>query len=288
MQYTCPQCKHMVPVDRNHDGAMILCKNCYVLFPTPNLTPEMPPAPPVKVRAEPERLDIELIAKRFGDVSSWRLVDIGLGLVQVSTVVILVVASLTAFLIVLDVLTGAFLYPWHFFLVLPGAVALGAFLCAFIGVCLCWNAPVAQLRVRVRAGVVLFLSAAVCQAGIWLLNVGLGWNKGNGAVYLVKVLLVSGSLLAAFICWLLFLQKAADCLQNDRLSFRFSDLLATSIFPVPVAVCGGFTGLTSIPGDAHWFAFVAFCVYVGFLFFSLWHFRLVSLLRQIIPRRNVG
>ncbi len=290
MQITCPQCKHMVQADRGCDGAMILCKNCFILFPTPNLMPEMPPPPPVKVRAEPERLDIHLIGKRFGDEASWRLVDIGLGLVQVSTVVIMAFASLTAIAIVVYALTGALYYISLFILIFPliAIATLGAFLCAFIGVCLCWNAPVAQLRLRVRACVVLFLLAAVCQAGILVLNIGLGWNNGNGAVYLVMGFMVCGSLMAAFICWLLFLQKAADCLQDEPLSYRFSDLLATSIMSVPLVLFGGFVALTSLQGDAGWFAFSAFCIYLGFLFLSRWHFRLVSLLRQRIPRRKVG
>ncbi len=140
---------------------------------------------------------------------------------------------------------------------------------------------------RVCACVILVLLAAVCQAGIWLLNVGLGWNNGNGAVYLVMVLFVSGSLMAAFIYWLLFLQKAAECLGNEPLSFRFSDLLTTSIMSVPLVLFGGFVALTSLQGDAGWFAFSAFCIYLGFLLLSRWHFRLVSLLRQRIPRRSV-
>jgi hypothetical protein len=281
MQITCPQCKHVLHADNPPVGAMLLCQNCLVLFPTPRLAPEFPPLPSLAMAPEPE-LDLRLIVKPVANEAAWRLVYVGLGLVQFGTIVMLALGALVAALILIDFTQNRFFIARGFILMVPGIPFCGGLVCAFIGVCLCWNVPGKDLQSRLRVSIVLFVLAALLQGVIWGLHALLdGWEFRQAAAYLGEMIIVI-DLAVAFIFWITFLQRLAQTFERIDISWHIGNFLAAGILFVPSVLCCGVFSSDFARGGVLCFAFFLAAASSAFL---LWHIRLVGRLRFLLPVR---
>src|SRR5262245_12953320 len=93
--FSCPQCQRPIEADSQRAGTMTLCEHCLVAFPIPEAMPPCSTTTPVRQQA----VD-----------SGWRLVRLGLGVVEAAMVAFLV-AGLVAFAAVLVIGHGVFTGP---------------------------------------------------------------------------------------------------------------------------------------------------------------------------------
>jgi hypothetical protein len=270
--FSCPQCKRAVEGESQRAGTMTLCKNCLVAFPIPEAAPLRSTPSPVKEQTESE-LDTNLHS--VAPDSGWRLVRLGLAVVEAAMVAFLV-AGLVVFTAVLaigpPVFAGPFLAPNRTLLILALFVVLAALATAFMGICLCWNAPaVSGLRTYARACVLLVLLAV--SAGAIL--VALAMADRHVPFFAFSLLMVAfGSGFAAMVLWLLFLKGTAEFFHNAALANSANNLLAVGSCFFSLSFCI----LLSAP-----FTFLPALIILPF---SLWNLVVVIRVRRMLALRN--
>jgi hypothetical protein len=262
---------------------MILCEYCLVAFPIPENRTHCATSPPnsstpLPIKMQPQsEIDIDL--HRLGADSGWRLVSLGLTVVQYSMVVFLVAGLLGVLALIFDTIHIDPLFSSDRpVLILAGFVTLAAGLTGLMGICLCCNAPGERwLKNYARACAALMVVGGLTGA------VPTALPDRNGpsiwyAVVFLNVIAFSASV-AAIILWVQFLKGVGEFFHSQGVANGAGGLLAASIFGMTINSCVVFpatlaTGVYAVVSLA-----IPCLLYI-------WLLLLVIKVRRLIPLRH--
>jgi hypothetical protein len=202
-------------------------------------------------------IESESTSNRLPHQSEWKLIYVGLSLIQVSSVVLLV-AGLAGWGIEIRYANSKLKDT---ILILPLSVGLASLFNSFIGLCLCWNPPAySSLRKFSRSFVVDIVIAGICLVGGFIIN-------EDGERFWIAALALFGiSFFGAYwgiIQWSLFLQGIANEMQNRNLShlirFLVQVFLIGLVFGLPVFYIEGIKGNFLL---LFTFCFVGFIIHI--------------------------